>query len=257
MKFKPDFQTLAADYARFRTSYSPALFDAVLDYARAPARALDLACGTGLAALELAARGLDVVGIDIAPAMLDAARAAAPRGSKVEFVVGRAEALPFDDGVFDLVTCAQAFHWLDQSATLAECARVLRAGGALALWWKNPAQDDRYTSATYDLARARVGDERATLAQEWVATDRIVDFDRLLEAFPFAESRDAMLPFDVPFTVESFVGLQRSRESLRIALGAQRDRFFEELPPTIAALAPTDGRFVVRHEQRLYTARRR
>jgi SAM-dependent methyltransferase len=51
----------------------------------APARVLDAGCGTGRVAIELAARGFDVVGVDLDPVMLDAARLKAP---KIEWILG-------------------------------------------------------------------------------------------------------------------------------------------------------------------------
>jgi SAM-dependent methyltransferase len=53
----------------------------------------------------------------------------------VEVLDAPAEAVPLPDGSVDAVTAAQAFHWFDRPATLAECARLLRRGGGLAMIW--------------------------------------------------------------------------------------------------------------------------
>jgi SAM-dependent methyltransferase len=53
-----------------------------------------------------------------------------------------AELLPFADGSFDAVTVAQAFHWFDAPRALAECARILRPGGGLALVWNERDESD-------------------------------------------------------------------------------------------------------------------
>jgi SAM-dependent methyltransferase len=50
-------------------------------------------------------------------------------------------ALPFAPGSADLVTYAQAWHWTDPARSVPEAVRVLRAGGALALWWNVPDPD--------------------------------------------------------------------------------------------------------------------
>ncbi|HEY8078052.1 MAG TPA: class I SAM-dependent methyltransferase, partial [Labilithrix sp.] len=122
---RSDFDTLAAEYERYRTSYSDALFDAILAYAGAlnGRRALDLACGTGLSTRGLVARGVSVTGIDIAPNMLDVARRSGLEAAA--FYEARAEALPFADESFAIVTCGQAFHWFDGPRVLKEIARVL------------------------------------------------------------------------------------------------------------------------------------
>ena len=98
--------------------------------------ALDLGCGTGRLALELAHAGNRVVGLDPAPAMLAiAAAAAAPPTS---FVLGDARRLPLAAGVFELAfMTGHAFQVLltaaDIAATLSEARRVLAPGGRLLL----------------------------------------------------------------------------------------------------------------------------
>lgn len=97
------------------------------------ARALDLACGTGDIAFELAARGAQVVGLDVTPRMIALARArAAPRGARVPpvFLVGDMMALPFADASVDLVTTGYGLRNVPIVETaLAEIGRVLRPGG--------------------------------------------------------------------------------------------------------------------------------
>ena len=69
---------------------------------RAGDRVLDVGCGTGNAALEAAARGGRVIGVDPAPRLLEVARQeAARRGLDVEFRSGDAGALPVEDGAAD------------------------------------------------------------------------------------------------------------------------------------------------------------
>ena len=59
----------------------------------------------------------------------------------VEVINTRADAIGLETGSVDLVTCAQAFHWFDNEASVAEVARLLRPGGTFALVWNN--RDDR------------------------------------------------------------------------------------------------------------------
>jgi SAM-dependent methyltransferase len=92
---------------------------------------LDVGCGEGRLPRDLAARGYRVVGVDPSPTLIEAARAAHADGSYVE---GRAEALPFDDGAFDLVTAFMTLHDVDDlEAAVRECARVLARDGRLAI----------------------------------------------------------------------------------------------------------------------------
>jgi demethylmenaquinone methyltransferase/2-methoxy-6-polyprenyl-1,4-benzoquinol methylase len=94
----------------------------------AGARVLDLACGTGDLCRVLAAHGLDPVGADFSLGMLHAARTDAP------LVRADALRLPFPDASFDGITCGFALrNFTALPPFFAECARVLRPGGRVAL----------------------------------------------------------------------------------------------------------------------------
>ncbi len=94
-------------------------------------RLIDLACGTGDLAELASATGAEVVAIDFAREML---RAAKHRGAPARWVQGDAEALPFPDAVATCLTCGFAMRNFSSLPTvLAEVARVLEAGGRVAL----------------------------------------------------------------------------------------------------------------------------
>ena len=89
--------------------------------------ALDVATGTGDLAIELAARGAAVTGMDFAPAMLEVAREKAPG---LEFEEGDALALSYGDATFDAATVGfGARNFADLDRGLAEMARVVKPGG--------------------------------------------------------------------------------------------------------------------------------
>ena len=138
------------DWSRFRTEAAelyervmvPAIFAAwAADLAslarlRAGERVLDVACGTGAVAREAARRvgptGA-VTGLDPTPGMLATARAAAG-DLRIEWREGRADALPFADGAFDVVLCQQGLQFFpDRPAALAEMRRVLVKDGRVAV----------------------------------------------------------------------------------------------------------------------------
>jgi SAM-dependent methyltransferase len=97
---------------------------------------LDVATGTGHTALAVAEYGSEVIGLDVSGKMLaEARRLAAEQGrGNVRFVEGSAEALPFPDNHFTLVTARHAPHHFRSVETfLAEVFRVLKAGGRFVL----------------------------------------------------------------------------------------------------------------------------
>ena len=98
-------------------------------------RVLDVACGTGNLAIPAAKRGALVTGVDIAPNLVEQARArAAAEGITATFDEGDAEALPYGDGSFDIVmTMYGAMFAPRPDVTAAELARVCRSGGTIAM----------------------------------------------------------------------------------------------------------------------------
>jgi SAM-dependent methyltransferase len=98
-------------------------------------RILDLSTGTGWTSRLVARRGAIVAGVDIADDLLDAARAnAAAEQLRIDYQLGDAEDLPFQDGAFDAVVSTVGIMFASRpDAAAAELARVCRRGGRIAL----------------------------------------------------------------------------------------------------------------------------
>ena len=98
-------------------------------------RVLDVGCGDGALAFELATRGATVTGIDASAAMVEAAKARAKRhNANIAFQVATAENLPFSAEQFDLVTAITILCFVeDATPVFREIARILRPGGRLVI----------------------------------------------------------------------------------------------------------------------------
>jgi SAM-dependent methyltransferase len=96
---------------------------------------LDVATGSGNAAIAAARHGCTVTGLDYVPSLLECGRVRArAEGFDVRFVEGDAESLPFDDGEFDAVlSCLGVMYAPDQPRAAGELLRVCRPGGTIAL----------------------------------------------------------------------------------------------------------------------------
>jgi ubiquinone/menaquinone biosynthesis C-methylase UbiE len=93
---------------------------------------LEVGFGTGELLIEMAARGLNVIGLDLSAAMQRVtSRKVSKRPSAVRRVQGRVQALPFRDGCFDSVVSTFPAPYIVEEASLGEIARVLRPGAAL------------------------------------------------------------------------------------------------------------------------------
>lgn len=135
------FNAAAAQYAANRPSYPPALLDTVEELAGRPlagARVGDVGAGTGIATALLHERGAQVLAVEPGEGMAAQFRHHHPG---IPIVRGNGNALPLADASADLLTYAQSWHWTDPARSVPEALRVLRPGGALALWWNTDALD--------------------------------------------------------------------------------------------------------------------
>lgn len=126
------FDTHAEAYLSSTIHRDGADLDRIASWCAGADRALDVATGAGHTAGAIKDHGVDlVVAADAAPGMLTTARSAFPGLSAV---TADAERLPFTAGSFDAVACRiAAHHFPDPAAFVGETARVLRAGGTLAI----------------------------------------------------------------------------------------------------------------------------
>jgi SAM-dependent methyltransferase len=97
-------------------------------------RVLDVACGTGVAAVTAARLGADVTGLDLTPELLERARENAQlAGVEIEWRRGDVEELPFDDATFDIVLSQFGHIFAPRpDVAVSELLRVLRPGGTIA-----------------------------------------------------------------------------------------------------------------------------
>jgi SAM-dependent methyltransferase len=116
---------------------------------------LDVGTGTGNFAIPAAAAGVRVVGLDLTPEQLSAARARAEEsGVEVEWVEGDAESLPFEDGRFDIVASMFGVIFAPRHAVAAaELRRVCKRGGTIAVCAWTP---DSIPNRLYELVSSHL-----------------------------------------------------------------------------------------------------
>ncbi|HUR13027.1 MAG TPA: class I SAM-dependent methyltransferase [Mycobacteriales bacterium] len=107
-------------------------------------RALDVGCGNGQVARDLATAGLTVLGVDLSAQMVERGKELAAELPGADFLVGDAQVHPFDEGAFDLVVSRfGAMFFADRPAAFRNLARATRPGGRVALvaWQPIPANE--------------------------------------------------------------------------------------------------------------------
>src|SRR5688572_6313495 len=132
----------ALHYDELRPEYSPEAVAWVAERAGLGpgSSVVDLAAGTGRLSGRFVQLGVDVVAVEPAANMRAVLE---DRFPTVRAIVARAESMPFDDGTIDLVVVGNAFHHFEREAAMAEIHRVLRPGGALAVFWAWPAEEEQ------------------------------------------------------------------------------------------------------------------
>jgi ubiquinone/menaquinone biosynthesis C-methylase UbiE len=161
---------------------------------------LEVGCGTGQLTGQLAANGFAVTAIDLGGSMVAAARRRLG-ASRISFDVVSFEELEAPEGTFDLIISATAFHWIDPEVKFTKSARLLRAGGWLALATTGERYDDPFGTTLHGMWAAR-NDDGGTWA-------KLPDIDIAGSTGLFASpvrrsvSRRIVLPAEVVIGVES------------------------------------------------------
>lgn len=219
-------------YDRCRPSYPAALFDAVASLVEAPARAIEVGCGTGKATGLLAARGVTGVAVDPDGRMaaLAAARLASYRGWRVD-VADFERWVPRDGDVpVDLVVSAQAWHWVEPDVRLAKGLSLLRPGGWLALVWNRPDADPSPLRQELDAVYAELA--------PGVPTDGPGSTGRrgpreLAEGGELADAPRRTYPWSHPYTPAEWTELLRTQSDHRLLPGSQLERLLASVAATI------------------------
>jgi SAM-dependent methyltransferase len=128
--FADHFSGVAEGYASYRPQYPAPLFSYLAGFTTGRELAWDCAAGSGQATMSLLPYFDRIVATDASEAQL----AAAPAHPKVTYRVALAENSGLPDKSVNLITVAQAAHWLDLERFYQEVYRVLAPGGILAMW---------------------------------------------------------------------------------------------------------------------------
>lgn len=234
--FVDHFASVAADYARFRPRYPPALFDFLAG--ASPDRDLvwDCGTGTGIAAIPLAERFGAVVATDASAAQL----AQAPPHPRITWRALREGASGLLDHSASLVTVAQAAHWFDLDAFYREVDRVLKPGGVVALWCYGLLAID---GGIDDILRRF---EHGRVGPCWPEERRHVDAEYRTLPFPYARIDTPAFTMEATLTRSALLGYLGSWSAVsryRSATGADP---LLDLETELAPLWPAPEPKVVR-----------
>ncbi|MBZ0270674.1 class I SAM-dependent methyltransferase [bacterium] len=227
-EFKDHFSDQSRLYAKYRPDYPPDLFAWLAKIAPGRGLAWDASSGNGQAAVALAEHFERVIANDASAAQIAHAR---PH-ERVEYVVRRSEDVELPEGSVDLVTCAQALHWLDLDAFYKGVTRALARGGVLAVWSYG-------TFETRDEATERVRrfyDE--TVGSYWPPERAMVEARYRTIPFPFEEIDVPAFEIRRRWTLDDMAGYLRSWSATQNFI---RERGFDPVDDLVRELEPLWG----------------
>lgn len=218
-------------------------------------RIVDLGCGGGQLCVHAARLGWRTVGVDVAPGMIEEARAAA-EGLELEWIVGEYDQSGLPDGEFHAVTALGLIEYLDDDDGLfAEAARLVREGGRFAVSCRNRLYN--LLSANDYTAEALDGDATSLLDELRDALGRTSDGELHALASALSDAGDelraaaeadrAQPPPELHDHVRAFQRGRRQHTPAEVAATGERHGFRQvetlslhphPLPPALEPLAP-------------------
>jgi len=222
------FQSGAAAYEAARPGYPDDALAVLRDEVGivAGTTVLDLAAGTGKLTRRLVEMGATVHAVEPVAGMRAQLESAV--GATVEVADGTAEEIPLPDAAVDAVTVAQAFHWFDAPAALAEIARVLRPGGRLAILWN---ERDEATPWVAEMSRLIRWHERTVSRYQHVDWAAVVATSGRFTPLEQREMR-----WDQPMTADLLADRVRSISYIAAMPVPERERLAAEVVELVRRL---------------------
>jgi SAM-dependent methyltransferase len=153
------FSDRAANYASFRPVYPDAMLKLLREVVSPPAIVADVGSGTGILTRQLLDNGYEVYAVEPNGPMRSEAERTLGGRSCFRSVSGTAEATTLPNGAFELITCAQAFHWFDRVKTKLEFCRILKRNGRVAIVWNERFENASEINRKYDDILTRMAPE--------------------------------------------------------------------------------------------------
>ncbi|MFL5960175.1 MAG: class I SAM-dependent methyltransferase [Gaiellaceae bacterium] len=243
-RLRHTFGAVVELYDRARPEYPAVVFDDLAELARLGpgSRVLEIGPGTGKATAELARRGYAVSGVELSPELAELARRNVP---DAEIVTADFETWEPQEAGFDAVAVFNAFHWIAADIRYAKPARLLRAGGALAVVGAPhvlPAGGDPFFAEVQQDYDAVVPhpDNRPPpppdgiegWAEEWRASGF---FERIEERRHLVE---------IPYTADEYIAVLGTFSDNLALPAAQRDELFRRIH---ARILERPGATVTKH----------
>ena len=218
------FSRQAGEYARFRPYYPAAFMEYIMSFVPELQIAWDCATGNGQAATLLARRASRVLATDISARQI----AQAAQNPVILYRQCEAEKTPFPNNCFDLITVAQAYHWLNFDLFGREASRVAKAGAWVAIWGYGLIQtEDKVLQEKIN------GFYQGPVGAYWDPERKYIDEAYTTVPFPFQEIPTPPFVIPVYWRQDELLGYLRTWSSVQHYIRQEAKDPVLELEPLI------------------------
>jgi len=246
---KFSFADIAEEYDAVRPGYPAELYKTLVAHCRLDHRtkALEIGCGTGQATIHLAKHVGDLLCIDLGDDQIRIARNVMAHHRNVTFKVLAFEDLDFSKEQFDLVFCAQAFHWLDRGKRFEQASRLLKRDGHLALVWNIDSRISAPLQESIDALYKRIvpSEPDYTERQALFTSDVELTTAQMMDCGYFADVSARAYDNPVTYNASTYVRLISTYAYLRALDGVARTRLFGAIAE---AIDNAGGKITVYHK---------
>jgi ubiquinone/menaquinone biosynthesis C-methylase UbiE len=252
--WNPDnvFAGTAWYYARYRPGYPDKVFDLLRDRfgLTGDSRVLDLGCGTGQIALQLAPYVFDVIAVDPQEEMLQEGRSAAVSHgiSNINWLKGESSRLfSMTKQIvnINLTVIARAFHWMDREHTLKDLFKITVPGGGVAVIFDSGPTNGEllpWKKIIQQTVKKWLGEERRA-GTEGTYSHPQKRFEAYLKESEFSKYEEASYAVERSWSLDEIIGYLYSTSFASLpVLGDKKERFEADLIKRLLKLEPS-GRY--------------
>ena len=234
MSTKDLFSQQSKAYAAFRPTYPDDLYDFIFQHLHHRETAWDCATGNGQVARRLCREFKNVFATDISAQQI----AEGYQAENIHYAISAAEKTSFADDSFDLITVAQALHWIDTNQFFPEAVRTAKTGALLAIWgyslMKVNNEIDRHFLRFY----------HDVVGPYWDKARKLVEEEYRSVDFPFDKISSPKFSIDVEWTRQQFAGYVSSWSATAKFI---KEKQYDPVPEFIATLDDVWKEDAVKH----------
>lgn len=242
-----DWGKASKNYAKYRDIYPKSMYAKLneLGIGTAGSQCLDIGTGTGVLPRNMYSYGTHFTGMDISPNQIRMAKELS-NGMNIDYVIGNADTLPFENECFDSVSAAQCWRYFDKEKLVPELYRVLKPNGIFAIIFMQWLPlEDKITDMSLKLVK-----KYNPLWEAFNSRIRVADSNFSLKGFEKLE----FISYDekIPFTYDTWNGRMRACRGIDATISPEKaEEFSNEHLELLKSI--TNDNFEILHQIAIFS----